>query len=135
MQSRMAVTLELTIDISFNNSSIQVIHCQPTISKIEMRSTQPESMIHKINYSEVTYGILTLGKNAVTESLSIGDEIFIQIGEDSEPRKVKTHKTSRGRIDGLTRLFKEHSVKEADQFEIFYLREQKLLILTPIQTR
>jgi len=84
--------------------------CNVKIINTKLTESLPnQTTIHKIGETESRYGLLLLGaKSPVGSQLPTAKEVTIVInGQRYDGKKpVYTHKTTQGRIDGLTQLFK-----------------------------
>lgn len=109
IKASIALNLELVVDPA---GSVSVRSCEASVLKIQADDlVQAENTQHIIGPTEDRYGILTLGaKSAAGRLLPIATEIGIEIdGENCG--LFKTHKNTRGRIDGLTVMYRKYRGK------------------------
>ena len=114
---KISLNLNVTAVLSINTitDEVEVTDCVANLINVINDGTNPVRFTeHKINETENRYGILTLGaKSAVGKLLPTVTEITIEIDGKKfvSERPIVTHKSTRGRIDGLTQLFREYKEK------------------------
>ena len=107
MDFKLEVDVKIEIIYDSTKDEFNIISCNPSISnKVEIDAKK--TIRHKLTKTQVKFGILTLGsKNDVGQNIPLGESIRLVFNED-EPITITSHKTIRGRIDGLTRIYSEH---------------------------
>ncbi len=103
-----------------------------TISKRNTGIDQVKVTEHTISETENRYGILTLGaKSEVGGLIPIATEITIEIDGQRfiGPRPIITHRSARGRIDGLTQLYREFPEKFAVDTVLFASYDPEAAVL------
>lgn len=76
------------------------------------------------------YGLVRLGKNSkITQCLSHGSKVIV--GFKGKEYEGKVHSSIEGRIDGLTRMYKENiDLRKKTMLQIEYILEEKKLIIS-----
>jgi len=114
---KISLNLNVSLVLSFNTltNEVEVTNCVANITNITNDDTnQVRFTEHRIKETENRYGILTLGvKSSVGMLIPTGTEITIEIDGEKfiSERPIVTHKSTRGRIDGLTQFFRENKEK------------------------
>lgn len=112
-----SLNLNVSLSLSINTSTneIEVKDCKANvINVINDDINKTKYTEHKINETQNRYGILTLGaKSAVGMLMPIATEITIEMDGKKfiSEHPIVTHKSTRGRIDGLTQFFREYKEK------------------------
>ena len=128
MDFKLEVDVKLEVIYNSLKDEFSIISCTPSISKkIEVDATK--TIRHKLTKTQVKFGILTLGsRNDVGQNIPLGETIELVVN-NNEPFKITTHKTIRGRIDGLTAVYAEQSeLMEGIEIEVGF--DLNKLILT-----
>lgn len=124
--------IDVKLEVLFNEetgkykilSNTPIIRSQKKIDEI-IEST------YKVKFSDLRYGVLTLGaKNLVGKEIPKGDSITVtfgksitakskapNIGSDVQTVTASTHKSAKGRIDGLTKLFEYFDIPHGYKLE------------------
>lgn len=91
----------------------------------ETSDTSVIKVLVTVTSSFYNYGLLSLGKNSkITEHLQPGSSITVKCGKNKYYGKV--HSSVAGRIDGLTKMYKENpELKKNERMEITYKSEKK----------
>lgn len=87
---------------------------------------------HKISETQFKFGILTLGaRSDIGKLLPLATEIKIKVnGEYYTNKKISTHKSVRGRIDGLTDMYNCYpELKVGSTIKVEFDRSNKELII------
>lgn len=127
------VTIDLQLDYDKETDQIRVLSCNPVVQNSTLVSPVIQ---HELTETQVKFGILTLGKK-MSAYLPQGTEIEIYIdGENAigENKFLKTHSQVKGRIDGLTKMFKKYSEKLQPGIELdisYDSAKKRLSIQTP----
>lgn len=96
-------TIEMLYDA--DKDEFKIIETKPDIKKIETIETK-NSIEHEVTDTEYRYGILLLGaKNEVGSSIPLDTEVKVKVNGEIYGR-AKSHKKIKGRIDGLSHIFK-----------------------------
>lgn len=109
MDFKLDINVKIEVVYDSQKEEFKVISCIPKISEKKKIDTT-KTIIHEITETQKKFGILTLGsKNAIGEILPKEKSIRIKFnGEEYTDRRVSTHKTTKGRIDGLTSLYAKY---------------------------
>lgn len=95
---------------------------------IEVPQGNKGEQVRVVTESEWKTGILALGsKGEVGRYLRLDDEVIIRMGEHSV--RTRTHSMTKGRINGLTRFFKDNNINTGDTLRIRYNKETKTVYL------
>ena len=154
MNYKLDIDIKLEVLFDKKTGECKVLSSKPTIksqSKIEMIIEAN----HTITHSELRYGILTLGaKNKVGASLPKSEPIrIIHAGQvlktpalllENTNISAKTHKSARGRVDGLTSVYallglphgyklKEDDTEFAFNVRLIYSISEKTLTISLIK--
>ncbi|WMJ77550.1 MULTISPECIES: hypothetical protein [unclassified Sedimentibacter] len=109
------VLLTLAVDVATNKVEVQ--NCDAKVVKVASDdNNQIQYTEHQINETENRYGILTLGaKSLVGMLMPTATEVTIEIDgvKFISSKSIRSHRSTRGRIDGLTQLFREFPDKLA----------------------
>ena len=82
-----------------------------------------------ISHTDISYKICTFGA-----AFHIGFGIPVQLKLGENVYSCKTHKKTKGRVDGLTAFYTaEKQIKEGDRFLAKYIHADHLILLQPIQ--
>lgn len=94
------------------------------IERIESKSNSTIEFVVAVTESFYKYGLISLGKNSkITGYLKPGNAITVIYDKNEYHGKV--HSSVAGRIDGLTKLYKEHpELKERGSLEIKCMLKQ-----------
>lgn len=98
--------LEFVFNIDPENKEVSIDSVRLKSARVHEKD---EDIItkHTLTETQVKFGILTLGaKSSVGRMLPLGEEITIDYYGEKIP--AKTHRTVRGRIDGLTKFYSRH---------------------------
>lgn len=127
------LTGNLNVDIAFSYNSAtneySIVSTKSDIRNIDIVEKN-EVVLHTITETQSKFGILTLGaKHGVGKILPISTEIAIKInGENYTDKKIVTHKTVRGRIDGLTDLYSKFpQLVAGKEISVEYEQNDKIL--------
>ncbi|EQC0811976.1 hypothetical protein ACY2EZ_002777 [Listeria innocua] len=114
MKKTVNINLNIALKLVIDSQSdvVEVLETSATVLKAFSTTEETANVSsHIISESENKYGILTLGaKSRAGMLIPTSSEITIIVnGEEYKPAKpVSSHKHTRGRIDGLTRLYREY---------------------------
>lgn len=110
LNHRLSQTVKSDMPESVNNSTIKILVA--------------------VTESFYKYGLLSLGKNSeITKHLHPGNTISVICGENEYHGKV--HSSVAGRIDGLTKMYKENSeLVEKPSMEIKYVLGQNKITVS-----
>lgn len=128
MNFKLELDVKLEVVYDSEKDKFDIISCNPSISK-RMIIDPKKTIEHKMTKTQIKFGILTLGsRNDVGQNIPLGKEISLIIN-DGEPIQVTTHKSVRGRVDGLTRIYAEYPELTEDK-EVKVSFDLTKLILT-----
>jgi hypothetical protein len=127
------VDIEVNIEAIYNTETeeFQIISCKPHIYKKEDVDDE-EYLIHLLSKTQYNFGILTLGaKSVVGRQLPPNETVTIKFFEgkkEIDERTIRTHKTVKGRLDGLTSFYASNpDINENTEFKIKYISDTKTL--------
>jgi len=113
----LSLNVVLTLSVNLSTNEVEVQDCDANIIKITNDDNiQIQCTEHQINETENHYGILTLGaKSSVGMLIPTATEITIELDDEEfiSSKSITTHRSTRGRIDGLTQLFRTFPEKLA----------------------
>ncbi|MBR4027046.1 MAG: DUF1413 domain-containing protein [Lachnospiraceae bacterium] len=93
-------TLQVKAELDAQTQEVNIISCVPVIVA-NKANLSPD--IHTLSDTEHKYKILTLGaKFAKTYGMACGEEIRVYVNEELYPTPIISHKSTLGRLDGLT---------------------------------
>lgn len=105
--------LKLDISINLDNDEVEIRACEATVLQASATNQQQKNAItHTISQTENHYGIITLGaKKSQLILMPIDKEIELEINDQKfdNSKQISTHKTVKGRVDGLTALYRQYS--------------------------
>ena len=137
--SNKLITADLTISmgISFDPStgqlSITSTNQSISVSKIIEKN---EVHIQTITNTQKKFGLLTLGaRSVVGKKIPTGEVITLKFnGKEFSGKKITTHKTTKGRVDGLSSLYSEYenNLKVGSKLEVKFDLKTKVLELTSL---
>ncbi len=90
-------------------------------------SADIEAINKTISMTDVKYKICTFGSKF---HIGFGVPIYLKYNEKSYP--CKTHKTAKGRVDGLSQFYKEQSIQVGEVFVAEYKYLERTIYLTKI---
>lgn len=131
-----SIALNLQFVVELETGAVTVRACDAQVLKIQTDDlVQVQNTEHTIGPTEDRYGILTLGvKSAAGRLLPIATEIAIHVDgqEVTNCGRIATHKSARGRIDGLTNMYRQHHQKlyEGAIVDVTYDAETSVLSIT-----
>nr|WP_315104444.1 DUF1413 domain-containing protein [uncultured Catonella sp.] len=100
MKKNFEITLQINAELDVATQEVNIISC--TVVPINRDKALPKHT-HRITNTEHKYKILTLGsKFAKTYGMKLNEQIHIYVNNELYPHPVTTHKSTLGRIDGLT---------------------------------
>lgn len=128
MDFKLEVDVKFEIIYNSAKDEFSIISCNPSISK-KIEINTKKTIKHKLTKTQVKFGILTLGsRNDVGQNIPLGKTIELVVNDD-KPIKITTHKTIKGRIDGLTKTYSKHpELVENTEIEVSF--DVNNLILT-----
>lgn len=122
---KLNMDVKLEIEYDEVNGTFNVMSCIPIITNNS--SALNSNFEHTLTETQTRYGILTLGSK-FGNYMPRGQEVEIEVNGVKYKDTVVTHKTIKGRIDGLTKFYKEFSdLKEGTALDIIYDAESKTL--------
>lgn len=132
------ISLELDAKIKFDidtkTNSLHSISMIPVLNKI--KKNEEEFIIHTITETQNKFGILTLGaKNSIGALIPVQEEIrLIFNGKAYTNKPIITHKTVKGRIDGLTDFYTNTpELTVGTKLKVKFDYEKKILELKSIK--
>lgn len=115
----MNIKLEIELDFDPERKKVQVLSCVPISTEVsEYRD------VHILKATQVKFGILTLGGKKLGKIIPCQKQINLYI-DGKFYGVVSTHKQVKGRIDGLTKLYKEYASQLYEGKEIFVTYKPK----------
>ena len=131
MKFNIGVNVNIEAIYDTETGCFSIISCKPQIIKKEDIIIN-EWMEHHLSSTQIKFGILTLGsRSSVGKQIPLGESITVQFIEDGviiEEKQVTTHKTIKGRIDGLTSLYyKKRTLTDDTKVKIRYNYDDKIL--------
>lgn len=137
----MKILLNLEIQYDTSTKECKVVSCTQE-GKLEKQGNkgQGNRIEHVLGKSEVRYGILTLGtNNPVGDSIPKDSRITVKYRKDGKTiykKEVNTHKSVKGRVNGLTEMYdKHHELQEDAIIEVKYSLNDKILEIKTIYNR
>lgn len=123
--------INLTIEYDVDKDEINLVSSD---IKLKSKSIVEKNIEieHKISETQFKFGILTLGaKSSIGKILPLATEVKLKInGEYYTNKKISTHKSVRGRIDGLTDMYSCYpELKVGSTIKIEYDTSSKELII------
>lgn len=123
----MNIVLDLIIDTKTND--IEVIGCtSKIIDKEEVVVNQWQR--HILSDGEVKYGYIKVSsKSTVGKLLPLGKAINIKFMKNdvTDERKVNSHRSIKGRVDGCTKPFASNGIHSGTELLMRYHMEDKIL--------
>lgn len=103
---RLNIDVRLEVDYDSINNEFIIVSCNPVIQNPNKPST---AMIHTLSETQIKFGILTLGAK-IGKNIPKEKEISIQVNGKffKSEKPIITHKSVKGRIDGLTSFYKTY---------------------------
>ncbi|SHM72160.1 hypothetical protein SAMN05660826_01767 [Caldanaerovirga acetigignens] len=112
VKASIVLEVEFLFNIDLENEDLSIDSVK--LKSVRMQGKkEDETTIHTLTETQVKFGILTLGaKSSVGKVMPLGEEIIIDYY--GEKITAKTHRTVKGRIDGLTRFYLSHPELKPD---------------------
>lgn len=131
MKFNIGVNVNIEAIYDTETGCFDIISCKPHIVRKEDIIIN-EWMEHPLSTTQIKFGILTLGsRSSVGKQIPLGESITIQFVADgiiTEEKQVTTHKTIKGRIDGLTSLYyKKSNLTHSTKIKVRYIYDDKIL--------
>lgn len=103
---RLNIDVKLEVDYDSINNEFIVVSCNPVIQNPNQSSM---IMTHALSETQIKFGILTLGAK-IGKNIPKGKEILIQVNgiPYNSEKPIITHKSVKGRVDGLTGFYKTY---------------------------
>ncbi|MDU5107771.1 hypothetical protein [Clostridium sp.] len=103
---RLNIDIKLEIDYDTINKEFIVVSCNPVILNQNQSSM---IMTHTLSETQIKFGILTLGAK-IGKNIPKGKDILIKVNGNlySSEKQIITHRSVKGRIDGLTAFYKTY---------------------------
>lgn len=131
MDFKLEIDVKLEVIFNSENNEFSIVSCKPNISK-KLNVDAQKTIKHTLTDTQIKFGILTLGsKNEVGKNIPLGTTIELKVNEEN-PIEITTHKTIRGRIDGLTKTYSKYpELVAGSEIEVSYdLNNYSLTIKT-----
>lgn len=131
MLKEVTIEQKILIEIDGEDSKILSIESKTVDEKI-LNDIYTDN--HVLTATELRYGIITLGKkNNVGQALPKGQQVYVEI-EECNVYTLNTHKSTIGRIDGFTKIFREneHYFLENQAYAITFDVKKNLLKINTI---
>lgn len=127
------LNLSATLAYDESEKNLKLLDIQGDVKKKIIKNNWNR---HTIGKTEEKYNIITLGSKGYGKLIPIDNDINIEIYYNDklieELNGIKTHSTKRGRIDGLSKIYKKYNslFREEETFSYKYDLEKKLLIIS-----
>lgn len=106
---KLQVDLDLAYDIKSNE--LEVVNCSAkTLEKIKVIDSS--FVQHKLTETQFNFGILTLGSKGLGALIPLNETINVKFFVNNVLKTEKlcnTHSSSKGRINGLTKIYKDNN--------------------------
>lgn len=131
MAIKLDIDIKMEIILDEETGEYKVNSMTPKIIK-QSKVQEKITIDYSLNYSELKYGILSLGaKNKIGKELPIDEKIkvvYIDKKGNEHSLATHTHKKTKGRIDKLTEVFKDLELKCGHKLEKSEVEKSKLKI-------
>ena len=97
----------------------------PTVSESDTSAVGDFVLTHKAGKSEIKYGFILLG---TSRNLGLGQEVSVRCGE-GKPVLKRMHKSTEGRLDGLTKIYRDNGIQTGTLLRVSYDSGKRLLTI------
>lgn len=104
------VNLDLEFSYDEEKESLEFLGANAkSIDKVDIKKNNYK--IHQLSDTQVNFGIITMGSKGIGELIPLSDKITVKFYRKDKlisQKECKTHSKTRGRVDGLTSIYKEN---------------------------